>query len=156
MFVPSLPTQAAASPRKQPAYVLGAGPKPLPYLPEEDAFKVVEGTYGAPVARRVAFGPDVVRGGGEGGGREAGATPHPLPVTTLRPTEFVETLLTSGALKELAVAGDATKLSDGVYREAYDYAYGAGIRAAVTEGHLRCGIDSGYTRNSIAISRFRT
>jgi hypothetical protein len=45
--------------------------------------------------------------------------------------------LHSGALATAASAGDVVQMSDVVYSEAYDYAYGANLRAAVQAGKLQ-------------------
>lgn len=110
---------------------------------DAEAVELVDALHGNTRVQRAGFGVSVGRrtaGLGNSGGLRGRSRSPPKAASAsaqlVKPSELVEDILHSGALSAAASAGDVVQLSDVVYSEAYDYAYGANIRAAMEAGKL--------------------
>ncbi len=112
---------------------------------DAEAVELVDALHGNTRVQRAGFGGSVGRRtaglGNSGGYRGARSRSPPKPTAAsaqlVKPSELVEDILHSGALSAAASSGDVVQMSDVVYSEAYDYAYGANIRAAMETGKLQ-------------------
>lgn len=127
----SLPNQPLRA--KQASYVLGAGPKPLPYLSDQDAVELARNTLRHTLAStdgaRAMSGTHSDGLLRRPGSRASAAVPAPADaIVPLTPRQFITEL--SGSGFAIPVNGDASHLFDSIFTAAYDYAYGFWLKAA--------------------------
>ena len=127
---------------KQASYVLGAGPKPLPYLSDQDALDIARDT----ARHHLAASLERTDGSVTGSRRSLlrGNSSRPISRNSaapllhadaaewipVNPSDLIADFIQSGQLAPLIESGDAVQLFDQVYAAGYDFAYGFASKAA--------------------------